>query len=161
MWCLNRMPGLISLNLNERFCMIRQIKLTLGRRHSSFSSTPSPMNFLSLKFDFVYLKFYWSGHTVLIIFRYEQTVLFKHIFKIFWFIDKNTAKVILVWNFDLRIFSVYGHGATSTLTSPWWVNFYKPRGPSVLMASSKSGIESHRTGMTPAMWPCSLSLASS
>ena len=127
MWCLNRMPVLILLNLNERFCMIRQIKLTLGRKHSSFSSTPSPMNFLSLKSDFVYLKFYWSGHTVLIICRNEQTSIFKHIFKICWFIDKTTAKVILVWNFDLRIFSVYGHGATSMmgklLQTSWAVGF--------------------------------------
>ena len=48
------------------------------------------------------------GHTVLIICRYEQNVLLK-IFSKFWFINKTTVKVILVWNFDLRMFSVYGH----------------------------------------------------
>ena len=32
---------------------------------------------------------------------------YTNIFLKFWFINKNTAKVTLVWNFDLRIFSVY------------------------------------------------------
>ena len=35
----------------------------------------------------------------------------KHIFFKFWLINKTTSKVILVWIFDLRIFSDYGHGA--------------------------------------------------
>ena len=48
------------------------------------------------------------GHTVLIICRCEQNVLLNKSL-IFGFINKTTAKVILVWNFDLRIFSVYGH----------------------------------------------------
>ena len=50
------------------------------------------------------------GHTVLIICRYEQKVFLNKSIK-FWFINKTTAKVILVWNFDLKIFTVYGHGA--------------------------------------------------
>ena len=78
--------------------------------------------YLSLKLDFVYLKFYWTH--CLIICRYEQTVLFN-IFLTFWFINKTTAKVILVWHFDLRIFSVYGHGAKSILTNlSWFLVFF-------------------------------------
>ena len=49
----------------------------------------------------------------MIICRCEQNVLLNISLK-FRFINKTTAKVILVWNFDLRIFSVYGHGAWFT-----------------------------------------------
>ena len=54
------------------------------------------------------------GHTVLIICRCEQNLLLNKSLK-FRFINKATAKVKLVWNFDLRIFSVYGHGARVSL----------------------------------------------
>ena len=43
------------------------------------------------------------GHTVLHVIICKSSK--------FWFINKTTAKAILVWNFDLRIFSVYSHGA--------------------------------------------------
>ena len=54
------------------------------------------------------------GHTVLIICRCEQNVLLNKSLK-FRFINRATAKVKLVWNFVLRIFSVYGHGARVSL----------------------------------------------
>ena len=47
---------------------------------------------------------------MIIICRNEQNVLLN-IFVKCWFITKTTAKVIIVSDFDLRIFSVYGLGA--------------------------------------------------
>ena len=52
------------------------------------------------------------GHTVLIICRCEQNELLNKSLK-YRFVDKTNAKVILVWIFDLRIFSIYGHGTWS------------------------------------------------
>ena len=60
--------------------------------------------------DFVNLKFYWI-HCFNNLQIWEQNLLLKISLK-FWFIYKTTSKVILVWNFDLRIFSVYGHGTS-------------------------------------------------
>ena len=42
--------------------------------------------------------------------RYKQYVYLNTILN-FWFIIKTTSKVVPLWNFDLRIFSVYGRGA--------------------------------------------------
>ena len=64
--------------------------------------------FLSLKLDIEYLKFYWT-HWFNNLQMWTKCTPKKSLK--FWFINKTTAKVILVWNFDLRIFSVYGHGA--------------------------------------------------
>ena len=42
--------------------------------------------------------------------RYKEYVFLKTVFH-FWLIILRTAsKVIAVWNYDLRIFSVYGRG---------------------------------------------------
>ena len=59
--------------------------------------------YLSLKLDFEYLKFYWTQ-----CFNNFQIRTNCTYFEKFWFINKTNAKVTLVWNFDLRIFSVYG-----------------------------------------------------
>ena len=66
--------------------------------------------FLSLKLNFEYLKFYCTN--CLNYLQMWKNCFLKQIFKIS-FINKTTAKVILVWNFeaDSRIFSVYGHWA--------------------------------------------------
>ena len=61
----------------------------------------------SLKLDFEYFKFDWA-HCFNNLQIWTKCTL-KHIFKIL--VHKTTAKVILVRNFDLRLFSVYGHGA--------------------------------------------------
>ena len=53
-------------------------------------------------------NFTWC--TVFMICRYLQYVHSKPILK-FWLIIKTSSEVISVWNFDLRIFSVYGHEA--------------------------------------------------
>ena len=65
--------------------------------------------YLSLKLDLKHLKSDMDTF-FLIICRFEQYVLLN-IFLRFWFINKTTAIIILVGNFDLRIFSVYDHGA--------------------------------------------------
>ena len=52
----------------------------------------------------------------------------------FWSISKPTSNVISVWNFDLRIFLVYGLGAQvfSVSTSNWWIIvLHLPNSPSL------------------------------
>ena len=64
--------------------------------------------YLGLKSDFEYLKFYWThcDNNLQIWTKYTLKRIFKILVQY-----KTTAKVILVWNLDLRIISVYGLGA--------------------------------------------------
>ena len=63
--------------------------------------------YLSLKLDSYYLGFFFL---VLISCIYKQHIHLKTISN-FWFIIKTISNFITVWNFDLRMISVYGRGA--------------------------------------------------
>ena len=68
--------------------------------------------YLSLKLDSKYLLFYMTKCINNLQIIYKEYVHLKKVLN-FWFIIRTASKVIAVWNFDLRIFSVYGRGARS------------------------------------------------
>ena len=77
-------------------------------------STPGPVtNWKILKYKIIFELFeLLLDRIVLIIFRNEKYVHSDKTIKI-WLIIIITSKVLPVWNFDLRIFSLYGHGVCS------------------------------------------------
>ena len=50
--------------------------------------------------------------------KYKEYVYLKTVLN-FWFIIRTASKVIAVWNFDLRIFSVYGRGTWLLAVYSW------------------------------------------
>ena len=91
---LNLIPIVIS---TIKICSIQTAKPLLKPDHMT----------ISLKSYFKYLKFYFILYFNNL--KIWTICTFKHKLK-FWLIIKITAFVITVWNFDLRIFSVYGRG---------------------------------------------------